>query len=84
MLHALGPPCLSTFLAFVAMSYIDALVPGIMGLIMGLLLVTVPRVFTRAEGDEFKKIRRRLKSIVFVLFGVLISGEAILYLIWQM
>ena len=66
------------------MKHIDVLVPGIMGLVMGLLLVTVPRLFTRAEGDEFEKIRRRLKSVGFVLMGVLISVEAILYLVWQM
>ena len=54
------------------MSYIDVLIPGI----AGLLLVTSPRLFTKAEGEQFEKTRKKLKTIGFVLIGV-----ALLYLL---
>jgi len=54
------------------MRYIDVLIPGI----IGLLLLTSPRIFTKAEGEKFKKTKDKLRTIGFVLIGV-----AILYLI---
>jgi uncharacterized protein YjeT (DUF2065 family) len=57
------------------MSYIDVLIPGI----IGLLLVTSPRLFTKAQGETFKKTKRKLKTIGFALIGV-----ALLYLILRL
>jgi hypothetical protein len=57
------------------MSYIDVLIPGI----IGLLLVTSPRLFTKAQGETFEKIKRRLKTIGFLLIGV-----ALLYFILRL
>jgi uncharacterized protein YjeT (DUF2065 family) len=57
------------------MSYIDVLIPGI----LGLLLVTSPRLFTKAQGELFEKTKRKLKTIGFVLLGV-----ALLYLILKL
>lgn len=57
------------------MSYIDVLIPGI----IGLLLVTSPRLFTKAQGALFEKTKRKLKTIGFVLLGV-----ALLYLILKL
>ena len=57
------------------MSYIDVLIPGI----IGLLLVTSPRLFTKAQGETFEKTKRRLKTIGFLLIGV-----ALLYLILRL
>ena len=57
------------------MSYIDVLIPGI----IGLLLVTSPRLFTKAQGEMFEKAKRKLKTIGFVLTGV-----AILYFILKL
>lgn len=54
------------------MSYIDVLIPGI----IGLLLVTSPRLFTKAQGEVFERTKRKLRTIGFVLLGV-----ALLYLI---
>ncbi len=53
------------------MSYIDVLIPGI----IGLLLVTSPRMFTKAQGETFEKTKSKLRTIGFVLLGV-----ALLYL----
>jgi hypothetical protein len=57
------------------MSYIDVLIPGI----IGLLLVTSPRLFTKAQGETFERTKRRLKTIGFLLIGV-----ALLYLILRL
>jgi uncharacterized protein YjeT (DUF2065 family) len=57
------------------MSYVDVLIPGI----IGLLLVTSPRLFTKAQGETFEKTKRRLKTIGFLLMGV-----ALLYLILRL
>jgi uncharacterized protein YjeT (DUF2065 family) len=57
------------------MSYIDVLIPGI----IGLLLVTSPRLFTKTQGEMFEKTKRNLKTIGFVLIGV-----ALLYLILRL
>jgi uncharacterized protein YjeT (DUF2065 family) len=57
------------------MSYIDVLIPGI----IGLLLVTSPRLFTKAQGEVFEKTKRKLKTIGLVLIGV-----ALLYLILRL
>jgi len=57
------------------MSYFDVLIPGI----IGLLLVTSPRLFTKAQGEVFEKTKRRLRTIGFVLLGV-----ALLYLILRL
>ena len=57
------------------MSYLDVLIPGI----IGLLLVTSPRLFTKAQGELFEKAKRRLKTIGFLLIGV-----ALLYLILRL
>jgi uncharacterized protein YjeT (DUF2065 family) len=57
------------------MSYIDVLIPGI----IGLLLVTSPRLFTKAQGETFEKTKRRLKTIGFLLIGV-----ALFYLILRL
>ena len=54
------------------MSYIDVLIPGI----IGLLLVTSPRLFTKAQGETFERTKRKLKTIGFLLIGV-----ALLFLI---
>ena len=54
------------------MSYIDVLIPGI----IGVLLVTSPRLFTRAEGENYEQARAKLRTIGLILIGV-----AILYLI---
>jgi len=54
------------------MSYIDVLIPGI----VGLLLVTSPRLFTKAQGEDFEKTKKKLRTIGFIAIGV-----AILYLI---
>ena len=54
------------------MSYIDVLIPGI----IGLLLLTSPRLFTKAEAEKYEKTKGTLRKIGFVLIGV-----AILYLI---
>jgi uncharacterized protein YjeT (DUF2065 family) len=57
------------------MSYIDVLIPGI----IGLLLLTSPRLFTKAQGAVFEKTKRRLKAIGFALIGV-----ALLYLVLKL
>ena len=54
------------------MSYIDVLIPGI----IGVLLLTSPRLFTKAQGEKFQQVKGKLRTIGFVLIGV-----AILYLI---
>ena len=54
------------------MSYIDVLIPGM----IGVLLVTAPRLFTKAEGTKYEQAKGKLRTIGFVLIGV-----AILYLI---
>ena len=54
------------------MSYIDVLTPGI----IGLLLVTSPRLFTKAQGEVFEKTTKRLKTI-----GLALMGVAVLYLL---
>jgi hypothetical protein len=59
----------------VQMSYIDVLIPGI----IGLLLVTSPRLFTKTHGETFEKTKRKLKTIGFALIGV-----ALLYLILRL
>ena len=57
------------------MSYIDVLIPGT----IGLLLVTMPRLFTKSQGETFEKTRRKLRTIGFVLIGV-----ALLYFILRL
>ena len=57
------------------MSYIDVLIPGI----IGLLLVTSPRLFTKAQGETFEKTKSKLRTIGFVLLGV-----ALLYFILRL
>jgi hypothetical protein len=57
------------------LSYLDVLIPGI----IGLLLVTSPRIFTKTQGELFEKAKRRLKTIGFLLIGV-----ALLYLILRL
>jgi uncharacterized protein YjeT (DUF2065 family) len=57
------------------MSYLDVLIPGI----IGLLLVTSPRLFTKAQGDLFEKTKRKLRTIGYLLIGV-----ALLYLILRL
>jgi len=57
------------------MSYIDVLIPGI----IGLLLVTSPRLFTKAQGETFEKAKRKLRTIGLVLIGV-----ALLYLVLRL
>ena len=57
------------------MSYIDVLIPGI----IGLLLVTSPRLFTKAQGETFEKTKRKLKIIGFLLIDV-----ALVYLIFRL
>jgi uncharacterized protein YjeT (DUF2065 family) len=59
----------------VQMSYIDVLIPGI----IGRLLVTSPRLFTKAQGETFEKTRRKLRTIGLVLIGV-----ALLYLVLRL
>jgi len=54
------------------MSYIDVLIPGM----IGLLLVTSPRIFTKAEGEMFEQTKAKLRMIGFGLIGV-----AVLYLL---
>jgi uncharacterized protein YjeT (DUF2065 family) len=54
------------------MGYIDVLIPGI----IGVLLVTSPRLFTKAEGEKYEQARAKLRTIGFGLIGV-----AVLYLI---
>jgi uncharacterized protein YjeT (DUF2065 family) len=54
------------------MSYIDVLIPGI----IGVLLLSSPRLFTKAEGEKFEQAKTKLRTIGFVLIGV-----AILYLL---
>lgn len=54
------------------MSYIDVLIPGV----IGLLLVISLRLFTKAEGEKFEQARSKLRKIGFVLIGV-----AIIYLV---
>jgi len=41
-------------------SYIDALIPAS----IGLLLLTSPRLFTTAQGDTFERTSKKLKFIV--------------------
>ncbi len=50
------------------MSYIDVLIPGV----IGLLLVFSPRLFTKAEGEKFEQTSATLKKIGLVLIGVAI------------
>ena len=57
------------------MSYLDVLIPGI----IGLLLVTSPRLFTKAQGDLFEKTKRKLRTVGYLLIGV-----ALLYLILRL
>jgi uncharacterized protein YjeT (DUF2065 family) len=57
------------------MSYIDVLIPGA----IGILLITTPRLFTKAQGEMFYKSKAKLRTIGFVLIGV-----AGLYLILTM
>jgi len=47
-------------------SYIDVLIPGI----IGLLLVTSPRLFTKSQGEVFEKTKKKLNTIGLVLIGV--------------
>jgi len=54
------------------MSYIDVLIPGI----IGLLLLTSPRLFTKAEGEKYEQARTQLSTI-----GVVLIVVAILYLL---
>ena len=54
------------------MSYIDVFIPGI----VAVLLLTSPRLFTKAEGEMFEQTKAKLRTIGFVLIGV-----ALLYLI---
>ena len=54
------------------MSYIDVLIPGI----IGLLLLTSPRLFTKAEGEKLEKANGTFRTIGLVLIVV-----AIVYLI---
>ena len=55
------------------MSYIDVLIPGVVGL---LLVTTPPRLFIKAQGEQFKQANAKLKMIGFVLIGV-----AVIYLV---
>ena len=48
------------------MRYIDVLIPGI----IGLLLVTLPRLFTKAQGETFENTKKKLKIIGFLLIDV--------------
>jgi len=57
------------------MSYIDVLIPGI----IGLLLVTSPRLFTKSQGETFEKTKRKLKIIGFLLIDV-----TLVYLIFRL
>jgi uncharacterized protein YjeT (DUF2065 family) len=57
------------------MSYIDVLIPGI----IGLLLVTAPRLFTKSQGETFEKAKKKLRTIGLVLIGV-----AVLYLMLRL
>jgi uncharacterized protein YjeT (DUF2065 family) len=57
------------------MSYIDVLIPGI----IGLLLVTSPHLFTKAQGETFENTKSKLRTIGLVLLGV-----ALLYLILRL
>ena len=54
------------------MSYIDVLIPGV----IGVLLVTSPRLFTKAEGEKYEQTKVKLRNVGFLLIGV-----AILYLL---
>jgi len=56
------------------MSYIDVFIPGM----IGLLLLTSPRLFTKAEGEKFEQTKAKLRTIGLVLIGV-----AILYLVMK-
>ncbi len=48
------------------MGFIDILIP----LIAGVLMVTSPQIFTRPQGEQFKKISKKLKTWGYVLIGV--------------
>ena len=50
------------------MSYIDVLIPGI----AGVLLLTSPKLFTKAQGEKFEQVKAKLRTIGFVLIGVAI------------
>jgi uncharacterized protein YjeT (DUF2065 family) len=52
----------------VDMSYIDVLIPGI----LGVLLLTSPRLFTKAEGEKFDQAKTKLRMTGFILIGVAI------------
>jgi len=54
------------------MSYLDVLIPGV----IGALLVVAPKLFTKAQGEEYEKARKKFRLIGLVLLGV-----AALYLI---
>ena|GEM_PF-2446680 len=48
------------------MSYVDVAIP----LFAGVLLITSPRLFTKAKGETFDKTRLKLKKIGIVLVCV--------------
>lgn len=56
-------------------SYIDVFIPGI----IGLLLVTTPRLFTKAQGETFEKAKKKLRTI-----GLILIGLALLYLVLRL
>ncbi|MDB6077449.1 MAG: hypothetical protein JWO82_1196 [Akkermansiaceae bacterium] len=48
------------------MSFMDVLIPGV----IGVLLVVAPRVFTKAQGEAYEAARKKLRGIGFLLMGV--------------
>lgn len=54
------------------MSFIDVAIP----LFAGILLITSPRLFTKAQGEAFKKTKNKLRKI-----GIVLVCVAVLYLL---
>ncbi len=48
------------------MSYIDVLIPGV----IGALLIVAPKLFTKAQGEDYEKTQKKFRVIGFVLLGV--------------
>jgi len=62
-------------LASQLMSYIDVLIPGV----IGALLLTCPRLFTKSQGETFEKAKGKMRII-----GGLLLGVAALYLVLKL
>ena len=57
------------------LDFVNPLIPGV----IGLLLIALPRLFTKAQGENYAKAKSRLRIMGFALMGV-----AVLYFLISM